>query len=87
VLACSALKERYRRRLSTELPDVRWIYLKGELELVRSRLSERRHRYMPASLLDSQFAALEPPADAIVINVAATPEECLAGIMELLRQD
>jgi gluconokinase len=84
VLACSALKERYRQRLARNLPRVQWIYLAGERELIRSRLDERRHRYMPASLLDSQFAALEPPDEAIVVDVAATPESCVAAIVEQL---
>jgi gluconokinase len=85
VLACSALKERYRERLAHGVPAVKWIYLKGERDLIWSRLNDRRHRYMPASLLDSQFAALEPPTDAIVVDVAATPEECVAAIAERLR--
>ena len=61
ILACSALKERYRRRLGEGIERLEWVYLKGDLELIRSRLLDRRHRYMPASLLESQFAALEPP--------------------------
>jgi gluconokinase len=84
VLACSALKERYRQRLAQEVPALTWIYLKGDFDLIRSRLGGRRHRYMPASLLESQFAALEPPANAIVVDVAATPEECVAAIVERL---
>ena len=88
VLACSALKERYRQRLARGLERVEWIYLKGEPGLIRSRVGARSHRYMPASLLESQFAALEPPRDAIVVDVAATPEDCVAAIVERLqRQD
>ena len=61
VLACSALKESYRQILSKGLADCRIVHLRGSVELIRSRLTERKHRYMPASLLDSQFATLEPP--------------------------
>jgi gluconokinase len=61
VLACSALKESYRRTLSQGLADCRLVHLRGSIELIRARLQERQHRYMPASLLESQFAALEPP--------------------------
>jgi carbohydrate kinase (thermoresistant glucokinase family) len=80
VLACSALKEAYRRRLIDGITRHQLVFLNGSLELIRSRLSERRHRYMPASLLESQFATLEPPGRAIEINVAASVEDCVAAI-------
>jgi gluconate kinase len=48
-------------------------------------MKARPHRYMPASLLDSQFAALEPPARAIAIDVAAEPSTCVAAIVSRLR--
>jgi gluconokinase len=70
VLACSALKQRYRDMLAADVPGLRFVHLSGSRELIAARLAARRHRYMPASLLDSQFAALEPPADAITIDVA-----------------
>ena len=70
VLACSALKEKYRRRLADGIKRLEWVYLKGDFELIDSRLARRRHRYMPASLLRSQFEALEPPQRAIVVDVA-----------------
>ena len=70
VLACSALKQRYRDTLAAGLPGLRVVHLTGSRELIAERLASRQHSYMPASLLDSQFAALEPPADAIVIDVA-----------------
>ena len=71
VLACSALKERYRARLARGIGDVEWVYLKGDFDLIRSRLLQRQHRYMPASLLESQFAALEPPPRAIAARLRA----------------
>jgi gluconokinase len=86
VLACSALKERYRQRLAAGVASVKWIYLKGEPELIRRRLKERRHRYMPASLLDSQFAALEPPADAVTIDVSDSVDACVARIAAQLQR-
>jgi len=85
VLACSALKESYRRRLAADLERVRYVYLKGELELIRSRLDARRHRYMASSLLESQFAALEPPQDAITVDVSAAAAACVALIAAQLR--
>jgi gluconokinase len=84
VLACSALKERYRQVLARGLADCRFVHLRGSVELIRSRLAERKHRYMPASLLESQFAALEPPRDAIEIDIGRTPDACVAEIDAML---
>ena len=86
VLACSALKEVYRRRLAEGLRECRLVYLKGSIELLRSRVAARTHRYMPASLLDSQFQTLEPPAQAIEVDVAAPPEECVTAILAALKR-
>jgi gluconokinase len=85
VLACSALKESYRQVLSSDIPGCRFVYLRGSIELVRSRLTDRKHRYMPASLLESQFAALEPPPDAIEVDIRHSVEECVAEIQARLR--
>ena len=65
-LACSALRQSYRDRLAVGLPSLRFIYLKGSKELIRQRLEARKDHFMPASLLDSQFATLEEPKGAIV---------------------
>jgi gluconokinase len=83
VLACSALKESYRQTLSQGV-DCRFVHLRGSIELIRSRLEKRKHRYMPATLLESQFAALEPPARAIVIDVARPAAECVGEILAQL---
>jgi len=85
VIACSALKEAYRRRLTAGLSYYEIVYLHGTRKLIRSRMKARPHRYMPASLLDSQFAALEPPARAIAIDVAAEPSACVAEIASRLQ--
>jgi gluconokinase len=84
VLACSALKESYRKVLSEGLTDCRFVHLRGSIELIRARLAERRHRYMPASLLESQFATLEPPARAIGIDIGQAPERCVEEILTAL---
>jgi gluconokinase len=86
VLACSALKERYRKRLGRGIDRVLWVYLKGDIELIRSRLGDRRHRYMPASLLESQLAALEPPAAAITVDVRNDVAACVATIARELHR-
>lgn len=61
VITCSALKRRYRRQIIGEHRDVRLVYLEGPRELIGGRLISRRGHFMPQSLLDSQFATLEPP--------------------------
>ena len=81
VIACSALKQSYRERLAQGIHDFRIVYLHGSLELIRSRMATRTHRYMPAALLESQFATLEPPAGAISIDVSVTPSDCVAAIV------
>jgi gluconokinase len=85
-VACSALKERYRQRLARGIEHIEWVWLKGDFELIHSRLLKRQHRYMPASLLESQFAALEPPARAIAVDVSADVEACVAAIATQLRR-
>jgi gluconokinase len=68
VLACSALKEAYRQRLK-RAGDVRIVYLEGDQATIAERLAARQHKYMPPTLLPSQFAALEVPADALVVDI------------------
>jgi carbohydrate kinase (thermoresistant glucokinase family) len=71
VITCSALKRQYRRRIIGDCPQVRLVYLDGSRELIAARLAARRGHFMPANLLDSQFAALEPPGpDENPITVA-----------------
>jgi gluconokinase len=84
VLACSALKAAYRDALLRELPDARLVYLRGSRELIGARLAARRGHYMNPALLDSQFAALEEPADAIVADAAGTPEAIAAAVRRQL---
>ncbi len=84
VLACSALKESYRKVLAEGLADCRFVHLRGSIELIRARLGQRQHRYMPASLLESQFATLEPPARAIGIDIGQAPERCVEQILAAL---
>ncbi len=73
VVACSALKRAYRDRLRAGAgPALRFVYLDADPALMRARVTGRRGHYMPASLVDSQFAALEPPVgERDVIAIAA----------------
>ncbi len=84
VLACSALKQKYRERLLQGIAHCAVVYLHAPAGLIQGRLQARSHRYMPASLLESQLAALEPPVDAIAIDVAAPPHACRAAIVAQL---
>ena len=88
VLACSALKQSYRDRLARAAKkdgDVRFVHLKGDYDTIATRLATRRHRYMPASLLGSQFATLEEPADAIVVDARNAVADEVARIRSELR--
>lgn len=80
VVTCSALKERYRKIIVPDPKQVKIVHLHGSPELLRSRISERVGHFMPATLLDSQLAALEPPADALTLDVVTSPEELVAQI-------
>jgi gluconokinase len=68
VLACSALKEAYRDRIR-RAGAVRFVHLDGDFDTIASRLAARSHRYMPPTLLASQFETLEKPAEAITVDV------------------
>lgn len=83
VVACSALKQRYRDALADGVPVV-WVYLKGSRELIRSRLQHRTGHFMPAALLDSQFDALEEPRGAIVADVSKPPHAIVEQILNQL---
>jgi gluconokinase len=95
VLACSALKESYRQRIARGLQEpgpegdedaeFRIVYLKGDAKTIEPRLALRSGHYMPASLLASQFAALEEPDDAMVIDIRQTTEAQAAQIAAALR--
>jgi gluconokinase len=85
VVACSALKEAYRQRLLAGIDDHAIVYLRGGFDLIRERVARRKHRYMPASLLQSQFDALEPPRDAIEVDVSFDVATSLETILAALR--
>jgi gluconokinase len=83
VLACSALKSSYREYLLTD-EQVRLVYLKADYSLIEDRLKERRDHYMNPSLLRSQFEVLEEPERAVVVEVAASPEDVVLRIRKEL---
>ncbi len=76
VLACSALKESYRQLLQKGLQEpLQVFYLDGSFEQIMERISKRKNHFMPESLLQSQFEALEIPQNAIRLDIERTPEE------------
>jgi gluconokinase len=83
VIACSALKKSYRKILLFDLERIRLVWLDGTRELIEQRIAERRGHFMPAELLASQFADLEPPGCAIRIDVTGAP----AAIVSELRRE
>jgi len=87
VLACSALKRRYRERLRVN-DDVKFVLLRGDYALVEKQLHSRRGHFMKPDLLRSQFADLEEPEsdeDAVTIQLGRTPEELVEEIKTKLR--
>ena len=84
IIACSALKQTYRDLLGgAGDPWVRFVHLSGSRDLIEGRMRAREGHFMPVSLLDSQFATLESPADAITLDIASPPE---ALVDEVLRR-
>jgi len=80
VLACSALKQSYRDLLIID-ERVKLVYLKGDYDLIKARLSARSNHYMNPALLDSQFQTLEEPVGALCIDIQSPPEE----IVDIIR--
>lgn len=85
VLACSALRRSYRDTLvGADGERVRLLFLDGPRELIAERLAARSGHYMPPALLDSQLAALEPPAGALRIDISLTTEAQVAAVRAAL---
>jgi gluconokinase len=80
VIACSALKERYRDALRGTLRPVRFVYLKADEATLRRRLEERGGHFAGPALLTSQLADLEEPTAALTIDAARPPEEIVKAI-------
>ncbi|SRR5258707_6854093 len=79
VLACSALRERYRESLLLD-EQVKLVYLKGDYQLIRERLAQRRGHYMDPTLLDSQFETLEEPLECLRIDASSEPHAIISII-------
>ena len=87
VIACSALKRRYRDVLIGDRTDARLVYLKGDEALIARRIATRHEHFMPRSLLHSQFDALEEPGpdeNPIIVSIEPEPREIVAWILSAL---
>jgi gluconokinase len=87
IVSCSALKRSYRRVIIGDRPDVRLVYLKGDIDLIGDRVSRRKNHFMPPALLKSQFDALEEPqADerALIVPIVMPPRRVVDNILQQL---
>jgi len=85
VLACSALKERYRLQMLDGNNGVQLVYLKGTYDLIWSRMIARKEHYMKPHMLESQFEALEEPANALTIDISSLVDEILSKVLEQMK--
>jgi gluconokinase len=88
VVACSALRRRYRDQLRSAAPDLPLVYLQGDRALLAQHLAGRHHEFMPPELLESQLATLEPPDDdehAIVATIDRSPADIVARVVDISR--
>ena len=88
VLACSALKEKYRDTLASGMPvgAVSFVLLDGSKELIAERLAHRQHEYMNPKLLDSQLATLEKPRDAFCVVNDKSPDGVVDEILKYVAE-
>jgi gluconokinase len=80
VLACSALKSRYRQTLRGSLRGVRFVYLTADTQTLARRLADRKDHFAGPSLLTSQLADLEEPTDALTVDATAPPQQIVDAI-------
>jgi gluconokinase len=85
VLACSALKERYRRILLADNPNVKIVYLKGSYDLIWPRMAARAGHFMKPTMLQSQFDTLEEPTVALTVDASLPVDEIVAIIINTAR--
>jgi gluconokinase len=88
IIACSSLRRRYREIILDGALDIRFVYLRGGFSLIEQRLATRQGHYMPASLLESQFATLEEPAPdepAITLETGAPASDLVSQVLNLFQ--
>lgn len=85
VLACSALKEKYRNILSDGIESLQWIYLKGDFNIIQQRMQQREH-FMDVNLLQSQFDTLEEPTYGLHLSIQNSPNDLVTQILNNSKQ-
>tara|TARA_B100000586_G_C19991915_1_gene376638 strand:+ start:126 stop:614 length:489 start_codon:yes stop_codon:yes gene_type:complete len=85
ILACSALKESYRKLLTSKINEVKFVYLSGSKELIKKRIENRRNHFMQLYLLESQFDTLEVPTYGLHITIDHSPKEIINYITSELQ--
>ena len=81
VLACSALKERYRQQLMDGVDNVQLVHLKGSYDLIWSRMIARKEHYMKPHMLESQFKTLEEPTNALTMDISMSVDDIAQKII------
>jgi carbohydrate kinase (thermoresistant glucokinase family) len=84
ILACSALKESYRQLLSDDMAAMSFVLLDVDQETIRQRLQHRSAHFFPKELMDSQFAALEQPKEAIIIDARKPLDEVIDRVIKAM---
>jgi gluconokinase len=84
VIACSALKEKYRAMLRIDAGRVRFVYLEGSYEVIRERMETRQGHFMKPALLRSQFEALEEPQGELTVDIGLSPEEIIQSVAKVV---
>ncbi len=88
ILACSALKEIYRLRLCNGITNnCCFVFLKGDYDTIINRLQNRQQHYMPATLLQSQFDALEEPTGVIAVDIMQPTETIVQQIITAISKN
>ena len=85
IVTSSALKRAYREHILGDTENASFVYLRGDYELIRERLEDRRMHFMKPDLLESQFQALEEPKDSLVVDIRQNPKAIVSYIKESLR--
>jgi carbohydrate kinase (thermoresistant glucokinase family) len=84
VIACSALKDSYRKKLSSASKDVKFVFLRGDYDSIRARLESRVGHYMKSALLQSQFDTLEEPENSLDVDIKNSPEKIVETIIQMI---
>jgi gluconokinase len=86
VLACSALKESYRQQMLAGNDDAQIVFLKGNYDLIWSRLSMRKDHYMKPQMLQSQLETLEEPTNALTVDISKSVNDIVQEILKCLKK-